>query len=72
MAQISRRVSIGFAGGQVLALRIRDDQLEKLHGALGSAGWHGLESEDGPIRLDLAQVVYVRAEGDEQRVGFGA
>lgn len=72
MAQIARRVSVGFAGGQVLALRVSDEQLEKLHGALGRDGWHELKSEDGPVRLDLAQVVYVRAEGDEQRVGFGA
>ena len=36
-----------------------------------ATGWHELESEDGPVRLDLAQVVYVRAESDEPRVGFG-
>ena len=35
-------------------------------------GWHELESEDGPVRLDLGQVVYVRAESEELRVGFGA
>jgi hypothetical protein len=68
----SRQVSIGFQGGLVLALRVSDDQLERLYGALGSGGWHQLSGEDGPVRLDLARVVYVRAEGDEHRVGFGA
>ena len=72
MASNTRRVSIGFQGGQVLALRVTDDQLSALHGALGSVGWHEVASEDGPVQLDLAQVVYVRADTDDQRVGFGA
>jgi hypothetical protein len=67
----SRRVSVGFQGGQVLALRVSDDQLEALHKALGGGGWHELQTEDGPVRLDLAQVVYVRSEEDDARVGFG-
>ncbi len=67
-----RRVSIGFHGGQVLALRVSDEQLKAFNKALGSTGWHELETEDGPVRLDLARVVYVRVEGDDSRVGFGA
>lgn len=67
----SRRVSVGFQGGQVLALRVSDEQLQALHKALGAGGWHELQTEDGPVRLDLAQVVYVRSEEDDQRVGFG-
>jgi hypothetical protein len=67
-----QRISVGFQGGQVLALRVSDEQLKALGKALGRSGWHDLESEDGPVRLDLAQVVYVRSESDELRVGFGA
>jgi hypothetical protein len=67
-----RRISIGFQGGQTLALRVSDEQLEGLYRALGEGGWHELETEDGPVRLYLGQVVYVRAETDDQRVGFGA
>ena len=67
----SRRVTIGFQGGQVLALRLADDQLKALGKALGTGGWHELESEDGPVRVDLAQIVYLSAEGDDLRVGFG-
>lgn len=67
----SRRVSVGFQGGQVLALRVSDEQLDALHKALGGGGWHELQTEDGPVRLDLAQVVYVRSEEDDARVGFG-
>jgi hypothetical protein len=55
----------------VLALRLTDDQLKSLNQTLGTVGWHEIESEDGPVRIDLGQVVYVSAEADEGRVGFG-
>jgi hypothetical protein len=67
-----RHISIGFQGGQVLALRMNEAQLKSLYSALGEGGWHELDSEDGHVRLYLGQVVYVRADNDDQRVGFGA
>jgi len=70
MAPSSRRVSIGFQGGQVLALRVSDEQLKALSKALGGGGWHEVTSEEGPVRLDLAQIVYLSAESDELHVGF--
>jgi hypothetical protein len=67
------RVSIGFAGGQVLPTRVAAEGLERLASALaGERGWFELELEDGSVRLDLAQVAYVRVDSDEPRVGFGA
>lgn len=71
MASATRRVTVGFQGGQVLALRLTDAQLKALNDTLGTVGWHEIESEDGPVRIDLGQVVYVSAESDEARVGFG-
>jgi hypothetical protein len=68
---LARRVTVGFQGGQVLALRLTDEQLKALVKALGAGGWHEIDGEDGPVRVDLAQVVYVSAERDELRVGFG-
>jgi hypothetical protein len=68
----ARHISIGFHGGQVLALRVSEEQLKTLYKALQGGGWHDLESEDGPVRLYLGQVVYVRSEDGDQRVGFGA
>jgi len=65
-------VSVGFHGGQVVALRIGDEQLRALYAALGGSAWHEVATEDGRIRLDLAKVVYVRVENEEHRVGFGA
>ena len=67
-----RRISIGFQGGQVMSLRVGDEQLKQLNKALGSSGWHDVDSDEGPVRLDLAQVAYVRAESEELRVGFSA
>ena len=34
--------------------------------------WHEVDSDEGPVRLDLSQVVYVRSESEDLRVGFGA
>jgi hypothetical protein len=70
MAGIAR-ISIGFKGGQVLAMRVATDQLEALEKALGSTGWHQIQSDDGPVRIDLAQVVYMSSDSQEPRVGFG-
>ncbi|HEV3227887.1 MAG TPA: hypothetical protein VGY97_00320 [Solirubrobacteraceae bacterium] len=66
------RISVGFHGGQVLALRLTDKGLDSLNKALERGGWHEAHSEDGVIRLNLGEVVYVRVESDEHRVGFGA
>ncbi len=66
-----QRISVGFRGGQVLALRVSDEQLAELRGALGAGGWHELQGENGPVRMNLDDVVYVGAESDELRVGFG-
>jgi hypothetical protein len=70
MASGKQQISIGFQGGQVLALRVADKHLESLHKALGNTGWHELETEEGPVRLDLAQIVYVRSESSDLQVGF--
>jgi hypothetical protein len=68
----NRRISVGFQGGQMLALRVSDEQWTQLQSALGNGGWHDLLSDEGPVRLDLGQVVYVRAEDDGSHVGFGS
>jgi hypothetical protein len=65
------RISIGFHGGQVLAMRLEEDQLKALNKALGNAGWHEVLGEDGPVRVDLAKIVYVSSESQEPSVGFG-
>ena len=73
MAVRPNRVDIGFQGGQSLAVRVSDEPLKGLRDALadeGSARWHELKTEDSDVSLDLSQVVYVRVETEEHRVGF--
>jgi hypothetical protein len=67
-----RRTAIGFQGGQVLSLRIPEEDLTALREALTGSGdrWREVESADGAVLVDLQQVVYVRVESDEHRVGF--
>lgn len=68
-----RRAAIGFQGGQVLSLRISDETLASLRQALAqgsNGGWQEVEAADGAVVLDLSQVVYLRVESDEHRVGF--
>jgi hypothetical protein len=66
------RVEIGFAGGQVLAVRIEEAKLKQLRRALDKAdGWSDVETEDGTVALDLRQVVFVRGAPGDQRIGFG-
>jgi hypothetical protein len=71
MASGARRISVGFHGGQVLAMRVDEKQWKTLSEALGGTGWLDVESEDGPVRMNLSQVAYVSADSNEPHVGFG-
>jgi hypothetical protein len=69
----ARRAAIGFQGGQVLSLRITEERLSELRTALADGsvgGWREVEATDGAVVLDLSQVVYLRVESDENRIGF--
>jgi hypothetical protein len=67
----SQRISIGFQASPPIALRVSQEELDKLQNALGGEGWHDLEGEDGTLKLSLEHVLWVRVERDESRVGFG-
>ena len=72
-AQKPKRVDVGFSGGQVLALRMPEDVYSRLRKALeveDRSGWHELETEDSEVVVDLAQVVYVRLDTEQHKVGF--
>ena len=73
MAADLRRVDIGFQGGQVLAVRVARDAYEDLRKTLedGKAErWFALPTQDSEVALDLSQVVYLRLDTEEHRVGF--
>lgn len=72
MPDPTRKAAVGFAGGQVLSLRLSESQLKELNGVLreGRERWHEVEAADGAVLVDVGQVVYLRVESDEHRIGF--
>ncbi len=73
MADDVRRIDIGFQGGQVLALRVPQEEFDGLRSALADAHadrWYQLRTQDSEVSLDLSQVVYVRLDAEEHRIGF--
>jgi hypothetical protein len=46
------------------------DALVTALGDDNSARWHTLPTDDSEILVDLSQVVYIRREGGDQKVGF--
>jgi hypothetical protein len=66
------RVDVGFSGGQVLSVRMPEAAYEDLRKELskGSEGWHELRTEDSQLTLNLAQVVYIRLDTEQHKVGF--
>ncbi|CAA9488772.1 MAG: hypothetical protein AVDCRST_MAG17-647 [uncultured Solirubrobacterales bacterium] len=68
----AKRVDVGFSGGQVLSLRMPDAAYRSLSDEVrsGSQGWHQVEAEDSDVSVNLGQVVYVRLDTEQQRVGF--
>jgi hypothetical protein len=67
-----QRVTIGFTGTQVLAVRVEDSALDALLQAVKGGDWHDLTVDEGTIRLNLGEVIYVRTDRDDHRVGFGS
>ena len=73
MADTPRSIDIGFQGGQVLPVRVNKDVHEAFRKALSDSGsdrWFELQTQDSEVHIDLSQVVYVRLDTEEHRVGF--
>ena len=70
MAEVARRVELGFEGGQVIAVRIVQAELDALRKALGGDGWHLLKTEDEDVDVNLGDLIFLRTAGDGQKVGF--
>jgi len=66
-----RRVEVGFAGGQAILMRLEEKAYDQLRRAVQDGKrWYEVDSLDGVIALDLEQVVYMKLEAAEHRVGF--
>jgi hypothetical protein len=66
-----KRVEVGFSGGQAILMRLSESAYADLRRALKDrSGWYEVDSADGVVAVDLGQVVFVKTESPEHRVGF--
>jgi hypothetical protein len=66
-----RQVEVGFSGGQAILMRLEDRAYDQLRKAVQNGKrWYEVETIDGVVALDLGQVVFVKLETAEHRVGF--
>lgn len=66
----AQKVEIGFEGGQVIAVRLGDDELKDLRKQVEKGGWHDVKTEDGTLALYVGKVAFLRIDSGEHRVGF--
>ena len=66
-----RRVEVGFSGGQVIMMRLGDKSYEQMRRAVQDGrNWYDVETADGVVAVNLGEVVFVKLESSEHRVGF--
>jgi hypothetical protein len=70
MASEAQRVEIGFEGGQVVSVRLSDDELKSLRKQVEKGGWHDVKTEDGVLALYVGKVAFLRIDSGEHKVGF--
>ena len=67
----TRRVEVGFSGGQVILMRLGDKAYDQLRRAVqNGARWYEVETLDGIVSLDLGQVQFLKLEAPDHKVGF--
>ncbi len=67
------RIEICFRGGQTVGVLVPVETADALEQALGEQGtpvFH-LEADDGRYTIALGQVVFVKRNARESRIGFG-
>ena len=71
MAQDMQKVEIGFEGGQVVAVRLSEDELKDLRKQVEKGGWYDVKTEDGVLSVYVGKVAFLRIQSGAQQVGFG-
>jgi hypothetical protein len=66
----TQKVEIGFEGGQVVAVRLSEDELKDLRKQVEKGGWHDVKTEDGALAVYLGKVAFLRVDSGDQKVGF--
>lgn len=72
MSDRPKRIALGFHAGGALSLRVSAEALAELQRMLtaNETVFREVETADGPVLVNLGQVIYLRVESDEQRIGF--
>jgi hypothetical protein len=67
----AERVSIGFSGGGVVEVKISAEKVKDLRSALEKPnGFADLDTEEGLVSINLAEVIFVRSTASTQSIGF--
>ena len=66
----AQRVEIGFEGGQVVSVRLTDEELKSLRKQVEKGGWHDVRTEDGVLALYVGKIAFLRIDSGDHRVGF--
>ena len=66
----TQKVEIGFEGGQVVAVRLTQDELKALRKQVEKGGWYDVETEDGILSVYVGKVTFLRIDSGGHRVGF--
>ncbi|HET9163180.1 MAG TPA: hypothetical protein VFN89_07035 [Solirubrobacterales bacterium] len=66
----TQKVEIGFEGGQVVAVRLGEDELKDLRKQVEKGGWHDIKTEDGTLSVYVGKVAFLRIDSGAQKIGF--
>jgi isopenicillin N synthase-like dioxygenase len=66
----AQKVEIGFEGGQVIAVRLNEEELKGLRKQVEKGGWHDVKTEDGVLAVYVGKVAFLRIDSGAHRVGF--
>jgi hypothetical protein len=66
----TQKVEIGFEGGQVVAVRLDEDELKDLRKQVEKGGWHDIKTEDGTLSVYVGKVAFLRIDSGAQKIGF--
>jgi hypothetical protein len=71
MADEQTKVEIGFGIGQVLSVKLSQNELSDLRKAVEAGkGWFDMRTQEGTVSLNLATVVFIRVDDASHSIGF--
>ena len=66
----AQKVEVGFEGGQVVSVRLTEEELKELRKQVEKGGWHDVRTEDGVLALYVGKIAFLRIDSGDHRVGF--